>query len=59
MANEEADETVFWLEHVAETGLASGSEVERLTVEATELRAIISASHATAKRNRRHRRKAR
>jgi four helix bundle protein len=53
VANEEADETVFWLEHVAGTVLGTGFNLQPLQSEARELRAIIARSYATAKR--RHR----
>ncbi|HUE86381.1 MAG TPA: four helix bundle protein [Vicinamibacterales bacterium] len=52
ISNEEMDETVYWLEYVATTGLAGGPEVQRLTAEAKELRAICAASYATARKNR-------
>jgi four helix bundle protein len=46
---EEADETVFWLELLLESGLADGTQTEGCLKEARELRAIFSASRRTAK----------
>jgi len=47
---EEADETVFWLEILTETGVVSTSKAADLLKEANELLAIFSASLRTAKR---------
>lgn len=47
---EEADETVFWLELLIETGILPQSRLESLLPEANELLAIFSASHSTARR---------
>jgi four helix bundle protein len=49
---EEADETVFWLELLTESGIASGNRVLDLLQEANELLAIFSASRRTAKSRR-------
>src|SRR5437868_8086603 len=49
---EEADETVFWLELLAESGLVRRERLEDLKEEANELLAIFSASQLTAKRKR-------
>ncbi|MGD0126225.1 MAG: four helix bundle protein [Terriglobia bacterium] len=46
---EEADETVFWLEMLVETGITSKSRMEKLLAEANELLAILAASQRTAK----------
>ncbi|MBH0202313.1 MAG: four helix bundle protein [Nitrospira sp.] len=46
---EEADETVFWLELLIESGLAQGDRIIALLKEAKELLAIFSASRRTAK----------
>jgi four helix bundle protein len=46
---EEADETVFWLELLAETGLVSAARLTLLLKEANELLAICAASLRTAK----------
>jgi four helix bundle protein len=48
---EEADESMYWLEHLAATGLTSPSDVEELRQEANELVAIFTAAHKTAKAN--------
>lgn len=53
IANEEADETVFWLDYIANTGLGKELDLLPLQKEAHELRAIIAASYATARRNQR------
>ena len=50
---EEADESQGWLEFVAAANLITGSEVDRLLKEATELLAIASASAGTARLNER------
>ena len=50
IANEEADETVYWLEHIGATSLGNGLRLDHLHAEARELRAIIARSYATAKR---------
>ena len=47
---EEADETVFWLEILTETGVISSTKAANLQKEAAELLAISSASLRTAKR---------
>jgi four helix bundle protein len=49
---EEADETVFWIELMTETGILRPNRVTELLAEATELLAIFSASLRTAKSNR-------
>lgn len=46
---EEADETVFWLEFLVDTGILRKGQVEKLLAEANELLAIFAASHGTAK----------
>jgi len=50
---EEADETVFWLELLIETGIATGKQVNGLLGEASQLVAIFAASQRTAKLKRR------
>ena len=57
--NEEADETVFWLEFCTNVGLGDSETVQRLLKEAIELRAIFAASCRTARINYRGRRKGR
>ncbi len=49
---EEADETVFWLELLVETGIVRQAQMEGLLAESNELLAIFAASHATAKSGR-------
>ncbi len=49
IVNEEADETVFWLEFLADTGLVPKPRLEPLLGEANELVAIFVASRKTAK----------
>ena len=48
---EEADETVFWLELLGDTGLAPAAKLALLLKEANELVAICAASLRTAKNN--------
>jgi hypothetical protein len=46
---EEADETVFWLELLVETGIVAQARMDGLLIEANELLAIFAASQLTAK----------
>lgn len=46
---EEADETVFWLEMIAELNILSPEKMGELLKEANELLAIFSASNQTAR----------
>jgi four helix bundle protein len=46
---EEADETVFWLELLAESGVIKPAKLTAILAEANELVAIFSASRRTAK----------
>ncbi len=46
---EEADETLFWLELLGETGLIEPDRLIELVKEASELTAIFTASYHTAK----------
>ncbi len=48
---EEADETVFWLELLADTGVVAAEKLSLLLKEANELLAICAASLRTAKHN--------
>jgi four helix bundle protein len=48
---EEADETVFWLELLVDTGIVPPSRMNKLLDEANELLAIFAASQHTAKRH--------
>ncbi len=47
---EEADESVFWIELMADTGILPANRLEALVQEARELLAIFAASQLTAKR---------
>ena len=49
---EEADESVFWLEMLADNGIIQATRIEPLLNEAKELTAIFTASQETAKRSR-------
>ncbi len=51
IAEEEADETVWWLEIITESGLLAPTRVRSLLAEANELTAILVASRITAKRH--------
>jgi four helix bundle protein len=46
---EEADETVFWLEFLADTGIVQPTKLRELINEANQLLLIFSASRSTAK----------
>jgi four helix bundle protein len=46
---EEADESLFWLEFIAEAGLISPIKLEGLIAKANQLTAIVVASRRTAK----------
>jgi four helix bundle protein len=46
---EEADESLFWLEMIVESGMIGESRITGLMREADEITAIISASRKTAK----------
>ena len=46
---EEADETVFWLELLVETGIVAQARMDGLLTEANELPAIFAASQRTSK----------
>jgi four helix bundle protein len=46
---EEADETAFWLEMLADSGIVQPSKLQNLLDEATQLVAIFTASRKTAK----------
>jgi four helix bundle protein len=51
IAEEEADETQYWLELLVESKLISGGEFSALYNEARELTAILASSGKTAKHN--------
>jgi len=46
---EEADETVFWLECLVESGIVKEDLLRDLLAEANELLAIFAASHRTSR----------
>ncbi|MFP4106821.1 MAG: four helix bundle protein [Phycisphaerae bacterium] len=50
IAEEEADETLFWLEMIGEAGLLRSEQLSSLMAEADELVAIMTASAKTARR---------
>jgi four helix bundle protein len=47
---EEADETIFWLEMLVETGVVKAGQMEKLLAEANELLAIFAAPQHTARK---------
>jgi four helix bundle protein len=47
---EEADETVYWLECLIESGIVKEDLLRELLTEANELVAIFAASHRTSRR---------
>ena len=51
LALDEADESVYWLTRIHESAIAAGDELEWLVGESRQLRAILSTSVATARRN--------
>lgn len=51
IVEEEADESVFWLEMLKELKIAEGKELEWLINEANEILAIVIASIKTARKN--------
>jgi four helix bundle protein len=51
IVEEECDETLFWLELIAETGLIKSEKVQDVLNEADELTAIFTASGRTARIN--------
>lgn len=48
---EEADETVFWLELLVDTGIVAANKLEELNKEANELLAMFASAQRTAKSN--------
>ena len=50
IVEEEADESVYWIEMFAESGQVEGRRVSELLKEAGELTAIAAASRKTARR---------
>jgi four helix bundle protein len=55
VALEEADESLYWLEHLADCQLAGANELRPVIREAKELVAILTASNVTARRRQRPR----
>ena len=51
IVEEEADETVFWLEFLGETGVVKKERLRDLVSEGDQLTAIFAASRKTARRN--------
>ena len=51
VVEEEADETLFWLEMLVDSGKSSSVDQESLMKEVKELAAIFAASRITARRN--------
>jgi len=51
IAEEEADETIYWLELIVEAGLVSERKMSALLQEAKEITAILTASSKTKKKN--------
>jgi four helix bundle protein len=51
VALDEADESEYWLSRIQESGITAGDELEWLAGESRELRAVLSTSVATARRN--------
>ena len=53
IVEEESDESLFWLEFIAEAGLIPRTKLDDLISEASQLTAIVVASRRTAKSNNR------
>jgi four helix bundle protein len=53
IVEEEADESLFWLQFIADAGLMPREKLNDLISEASQLTAIFVASRRTAKRNNR------
>jgi four helix bundle protein len=52
VAVDEAEESVLWLTAIAQSGIRNDIETKNLLAEGSELRAILSKSHKTARENR-------
>jgi four helix bundle protein len=52
VAEEEADESLYWLELISESSVVKADRIAGLIKEADELTAILTAAGKTAKRNR-------
>ena len=57
IAVDEVDETVLWLTGIIQGDIRRDLETKNLLVEGTELRAILSKSHKTARENHEHSKK--
>jgi four helix bundle protein len=57
VAVDEAEESVLWLTAFIQSGIRDAPDAEALLAEGKELRAILSASHRTARKNRQQNRK--
>jgi four helix bundle protein len=55
IALEEADESLYWLEYLSDTGLGNKEDLRPLIKEARELVAILTTSNQTARSRNRHR----
>jgi four helix bundle protein len=53
IANEEIDESVYWLEVLKQSRTGDSTTVDRLLPESRELRAILASSYRTARRGHR------
>jgi four helix bundle protein len=51
VVEEEADETIFWLELLAETGISNSADLSSLSKECNEILAIAVSSIRTARKN--------
>ncbi len=51
IVEEECDESIYWLELLADLNLSNGGMLQKLTLEANEILAIIVASIKTARKN--------
>jgi len=52
IVTEEADESLYWLEILVETGLMDEAKLKNLSQEADELTAIVTTASYTARQNR-------
>jgi four helix bundle protein len=52
VVSEEADESIFWIELIADLGIVRKARLEEILKEACELTAIFAASRQTAKQRR-------
>ncbi len=54
IAEEEADETMFWLELIEESGMLTSKRLQKIKLEANEITAIIVSSIKSAKTSKSH-----